>query len=371
MKKLSLLAFLGLTTLCVGQSNPEDIIPTFNLDDYFVQPKFTISVGARALTGTKTTFGGQGLLETTQGFGDSTSTSVIRNYYDGAVYLDNRTGATDGKTDSWAVATLAQFVNNNEDVTFHAYSAQITDASIRSKDTGLSLGTELVVSRDMGKITDKLKWKLFAGLSMNGIAASVRDGVTISLTTVTDTYSMDGQSPPATTPFVSPSNATDSLGNVAVVSILLDRKPDNRTTTTETNSDRIVNFWNLKGTYLTFRVGPTLIYDLSENFSLSVSAGPVLAYAGTTYSVEQSLKIDNSPNLTTTAKDTSGNTLSGYYVDTTLEYAIGDRAGLYLGAFYQDAGTFTQATTQAGSSYTTNVDLSRLQGFRGGLNYKF
>ena len=35
-------------------------------------------------------------------------------------------------------------------------------------------------------------------------------------------------------------------------------------TTTDSNTTQVSNFWHLKGTYLTMRLGPTMIYSITE-----------------------------------------------------------------------------------------------------------
>ena len=370
MKKFYLLAFLTLASLSRAQ-NPEDDIPNFNFDDYFVEPKFSLSVGTRTLNGTKSSFAGQGLVQSSQSISDEVSTDVVRSYHDGVVVRDQRDGATDGKTNTWGYTDARQVLDDGATMSFHTYKADITDSAMRSKDPGMSLGTELVVSRDMGNISKRLQWRLFAGVGINGIESSVRDSVLATITTVTDKYSLDGQTLPPGLPYGAPSSGVDADGNVIETTVYLDRKPDSRTTTTASNNTQVTNFWHLKGTYLTMRLGPTLIYSITDNLRFTVSGGPALVYPGTTYSVEQTLVPDTSDTLVTTVSETEGNNLSGYYVDATMEYLITERAGLYMGAFYQSTGTYVQTITENGSSYTTDVDLSKLQGFRAGLNFKF
>lgn len=376
MKQLYFIVFLVLVSLCKGQSNPEDEIPIFNLDDYYVEPKMTLSVGTRVLNGSKTSFGGQGIVESTQNIGAVGDTGIVRNYHDGSIFKDARTDSDgnpidvgDGKTSSWTMTDLNQIVNDGADIAFHSYSAQVTDSSIHQKDAGMSLGTEIVVARDMGKFGKHFAWKLFAGVGINGIQNSMRDTVPATITTVTDTYTLGGQTAPTAAPYTAPSSTTDADGNVIDTTILIGQKPDSRTIATSTGT--VDNYWKVKGTFLTVRLGPTLIYNVSDAFRVSVSAGPVLVYSGTDYSVEQILKPATSDDITTTVSDTTGKTLTGYYADASIEYLINDRAGLYMGAFYQSSGDYQQTITDSGASYTADIDLSKLQGLRAGLNFKF
>ncbi len=371
MKKFYLLVFLGLTTFCRAQSNPEDEIPNFNLDDYFVEPKMSLSVGVRALTGSKVSFAGGGVVKSTRDIGDETATDVIRNYHDGLLAPDERTGSTDGKTNRWAYLFANQVVDNGTNVAFHSYSAQITDAQTRRKDPGLSLGTELIVARDMGKIGEKIEWKLFAGISLNGIESQTRDNLSATITTITDTYGLDGQTAPTTAPYTAPTSVTEVDGSITDTSLLIRLKPDSRVSSATTNSTQVSNFWKLKGTFVTLRMGPTGTYFFNENLKLSISVGPTLVYSGTTYTVEQTLTVDTGDPVNNTLIESEGENLTGYYGDATLQYMLSETAGLYAGAFYQSNGEYTQSVTNGSSTYTTDIDLSQLSGFRAGLNFKF
>lgn len=365
-----LLLFLGFASISfgAGRGSPEDEIPNFDLDDYYVEPKFTMQVGFRALTGAKTAFSGTGLVSSFAQLQDETSTDVVRGYHDGSVFIGTEPG---DKTNNWAYDDAKQIINDGADVAMHAYSAQTTDGSIRNNDKEVSLGAELVVSRDLGKIGNRIEWMITAGISLNGIQASDRDNVVANVKTITDVYSLGGQTLPSTVPYEAPSFDADSEGNTIETTVLLGRRPDSRTETTVTNDTQVNSYWKLRGTYVTLRLGPTFKFQITDKLRFSVSGGPVLVHSGTTYSVERTFEVDTAATVRDQVSSTEGENLTGYYADAGLEYLISDTAGLYLGAFYQTAGSYTQYITEQSSSYELDVDLSRLQGFRGGLNYKF
>jgi hypothetical protein len=377
MKKSFLLACLFLPALGLAQPN-EDAIPIFNLDDYYVEPKMNLSVGFRALTGPKLAFiGSTGVtssISSTQATGDPAATGIVRNYHDGYIALDQRVDAdgnpvNDGKTNNWLYVDNRQLQETGE-LAFHAYSAQITDNFTRQKDPGNSYGMELIFSRDLGKIGERLHWKLFAGFSVNGVNVATRDSVTALITTLTDRYSMNGQEVP-TAPYTAPAYTTDLDGNTVETSVLIGQKPDSRTLTTRTDDVSVTSYWKLKGSYITLRAGPSVTYNIGERFRLSVSAGPAVVYVGTNYSLEQTLRPDTAADITATINDLGEDFLTGYYVDANVEYLFTDRAGLYLGAFFQGSGQYNQDLSAQGSSYSTELDLNSLKGLRAGLNYRF
>ncbi len=382
MKQLYCLVFLALASICAAQSNPEDTIPIFNLDDYYVEPKMTMSVGFRGLTGPKVSFSGSAGVTSTvssvQAQGDVNATGITRGYHDGYIAPDSGTRkdadgnviTTDGKTDTWRMLSALQVSEAGDAIAMHTYSAQVTDNKTRSKDPGNSYGTELVVARDMGKIGGRIEWKLFAGMSLNNVNVSMRDNVLATVTTLTDLYSLNGQTAP-TGDYEAPSNQVNEDGSVTDTTILIGVKPDSRSTSSVTNDTSVSSFWRLKGTFITFRAGPTLTFKITDKFRLSVSAGPALVYIGTNYVVAQSLTVDTAEPVITAASENDDDILTGYYADANLEYAFNDRAGLYMGAFYQASGDYAQDLTAVGMNYSTRLDLNSMQGLRAGMNFKF
>lgn len=377
MKKVYGILFLTLFAATTAHSQ-QDEIPIFDLDDYLLEPKMKISVGFRALTGQKASFSGTtgitGLIQSTQDFGDTESVDVRRNYHDGYVTINTRLDAdgnpiVDGRTNNWLFLDAKQYREDIGSVAFNTYSAQVADALTRSKSGENSFGTELVVTRDMGRIGARAEWKIFAGISLNGINESMRDTIFATVSTQTDLYSLNGATLP-NVPYSAPSTGTDADGNVIITTVLLGQRPDSRTTAVTTDVP-VSAFWKLKGAYLTARAGPSLTFQISNNLRFSVSGGVAVAYVGTNYTVEQVFQPDTSDALTTEVTEMDDDLLPGYYVDASMEYLLGDRASLYFGAFYQSHGEYEQSINDPRALYSTRIDLSRLQGFRGGLNYRF
>lgn len=393
---LSVVLLLIVSVTAHAQQQEEDeIITDFGTDDYIYVPKMTMNVGFRAMSGPKASFSGRGLVSSTTDYGPATG-AYNRNYHDGVVYQDTRTivdangnttpVAPDGKTNTWAYLDDSQLLDGGL-IAMNSYSAQITDSSVRSKDTGNSYGVELTVSRDMGKVFNtRLHWGIVGGVSMNDLSASMHDSVQATITRTTDIYSLDGVVPPAA-PYSAPTSYSspvvdangnpqyDASGNplsqVVDSSVLIDNQPLKRTTTTQSNTTSVMNTWKLKGSYMTFRVGPTLYIPFGEHFNASISAGGVLVYAGSTYTVTQTYKPDTSDDIIDIVGDGASEFLPGYFVDANLNYVMNDYTGLYVGAVYQGSGGYTQHISNQNAEYSTRVDLSRLQGLRAGLSYKF
>jgi hypothetical protein len=399
MKKPFLALFLLTATAAFAQSqtDAEPAPPemptnlTFDTDVYFIEPKFTLSYGARGLTGTKASFHGTGHISTSQDVGPVTGNTAARTYHDGTVGLDARTtlidngdGTTtsvpispDGFTNTWSFTSATQ-VAANGDIAMHTYYADVIDDGPRSKDGGVSFGMEVAATRDMGKITAHFEWKLVGGLSINDINAKMTALQNATITTLTDLYSLNG-SPAPTPPYTAPAPAGSTITNADGTTTtttndattLLAQDPESRTVTTAIDNTEVTNHFHLKGAYYTFRAGPTFVIPITQRLRLSFSAGAAVVYVGSTFSVEQDFQPVTGVEVSGTEESTKINIMPGYYVDADLEYAITDRTGLYLGAVHQDTGSFKQSIVSTTADYTTKIDLSNLQGFRMGMNIRF
>jgi len=397
MKSLRLVFSLGIFFGCLLQAQeerqaPPTEIPDFsNLDEYIYVPKSTLHLGIRNISGPKTSFSGKGKLTPTDQTGSATGANEYRLYHDGSVSPDGRTTVSDsgdglsasfpvpndGKTNTWAYGNDKQLTSDGY-MTFHNYSAQIIDATTRSRNAGRSSGVELSVAYDMGKAFKRFDWSLIAGVSLNDISASMNDKVTARLTTVTDTYNLFGQLPPIA-PYSAPSSVSGSVTNsdgtistdTADTTTLLGNKPLDRTTTNITDSTSVTNRWKLKGSYFTMRAGPSLTFQFSTRFKASVSGGLALIYAGSTYTVDESFMPDTGAEIKETVTDETTKFRIGYYADATLQFDATERTGFYVGAVYQATGSYDQAIATANANYATKIDLNNLNGLRAGMTFRF
>jgi len=384
-----------------------DEIPNFNqLDEYIYVPKTTLSLGERYfLKGPKTTYSGQGINPSQVDPGaDNTVTTpnISRTYIDGSVSPDQRTvpvatgeGATvatsipsDGRTNTWGYDNASQLLPNG-DIAFHTYSAEITDTAEHTNNGEGNAGVELILDRDMGKI-GKIKWSMTGGFSLGDIHSSVYVSVPTTLTTLTDTYDLFGQVPPAA-PFNSPNTVSQAVygAGSTVVSgsgqssttqsvqqvILLGNQPISRTETpTQTFT---TNRYFIEGSYYTLRVGPTLELPISSKLRLNVSAGPALIYSGAILNVLEDLQIATGTDYTQLYQQENSKLLPGYYVDMNLEYQLTDTAGFYVGNIYQSAGSFEQkvasGTSASGANtyYQAKIDFQNQDGVKGGITVRF
>ncbi len=368
-----------------GGDSRDEIITDFGIDEFIYTPKFTLNIGVRSLSGTKTTFGGRGVVASVQPDSDSTSAGLTRYYHDGTVFRDTRTttdtdGFTslitpDGMTNSWSYNFAGQ-VTPEGYMAFHTYTAAMADPGLRNQNADSSRGIEVLVARDMGNLSKRLDWKLFAGVSLNDVSSAQKESLAAKVTTITDYYTLNGQTPPAP-PYLGPSTSATTVvapdgsnsSSTIDVTTLLGNRPLGRITTVTDGliSDR----WKVKGGYFTFRAGPSMTYAITEKLKATLSVGAALVFIGSTYTVDQIYTPEVGTDIVKIADDATTELLPGYYADATLEYAFTDRAGAYAGAVYQSNGSYQQTIATTEANYTTKVDLASLQGFRLGMNFRF
>jgi hypothetical protein len=246
---------------------------------------------------------------------------------------------------------------------------------------------DLAVSRDMGKLLgSRIAWNLTAGMSINDLSANKNDLVRANLTTISDSYSLYGRTPPDA-PYSSPSTATenvvDAAGNAVLgtdgvaqtisvdTSVLLGNEPAGRTTTTAATDTHVTNRWKLKGAYYTFRAGPTVWVPITNRLRASVSFGAAMVYSGTSYTVTQTLQPDLGSEISDTSSSEAYKLLPGYFADATVQFDLTERTGFFAGGVFQSAGSYTQRIDNDNAHYATKIDLSNQSGVRAGMSIRF
>ncbi|MES2697801.1 MAG: hypothetical protein V4773_30340 [Verrucomicrobiota bacterium] len=387
-------------------------IPDFsNLDEYIYEPKSTFTLGIRHVSGAKTSFtANKGSIASRFAPGDDATTLQNRSYQDGNVQLDTRSTPqldgdgnpviidnqqqlvplpNDGKTNTWNYTDLSQRARQDF-IAFHDYSAEIRPTATIEKDSTASMGADIQVHRDMGKFFGgRVAWTLTAGLSVNDISANTAGTVNADITSITDYYRFHTQNGGMLPdpPYSAPSSTTESVlgpdGSVVTgadgttstrtvdTTVLLDNIPQFRERNPFATNASVTNRWKVKGAYYTFRAGPTLWIPITTRLKASLGAGVALAYAGTSYTVTETLTPDVGTEISETESSEDYKLLPGFYADATLQFDLTERAGLYAGAVYQSTGDYTQTVENATTSYSTKIDLSRQNGVRAGMTIRF
>ncbi len=381
--RIALVVVAGLAVvggILHAQSDDEDEMDYFPL----VPTGNTLQFGLRYIGGPRVSFGQLGSVPMpgTISIGDPTG-AENRVYNDGSVLVDSRKDAngnpvSDGLTNYWTYNFDSQ-VTSAGDIAFHAYSADTLGAGLSAKRSNSS-GWELQIGKVLGKLGGKVEVSLVGGFSFNSIQAKISSSVPATLTTVTDVYPLYGQSVPAapySAPSVSNQYVYDANGNPVLnsdgtpktnpvdTSTILGNQPTRTTTTSTTN---VQGYWQIKGAYYTFRLGPMFRFPLTERLKLSLGVGAALAYVGTEYIAQESVDLtDVMTPLQTANVDTHNKMLPAYYADADAEYWLTERTGLYLGASFQKSGSVNQTL----DGRTAVIDLGSTYGIQSGFTLRF
>jgi hypothetical protein len=115
------------------------------------------------------------------------------------------------------------------------------------------------------------------------------------------------------------------------------------TTSREFSNGTITGSRTLDVNLFTIRLGPSFYWDVTDNFGVSLGAGPALGIAAGEYSFNETVTA-NGVSSRTSGKTDSTDVVFGGYVNATVMYHIDDfgkRADIYLSAQYMPMGDAT------------------------------
>lgn len=275
-----------------------------------------------------------------------------------------------GVTRYWNYVSPSQIQNDR--VAMSTYSAT-SEGATAAKEEGVNSGLELTVSRDLGGAGKRFQWSLTAGIALNNMNAKTGGTIASTLAVHTDYYQLNGPAPTGTTlggpsyiDLTRPDNTTSTAGQETTTTI--GDTPISSTDSTIAGGASIQGNWKVKGAYMLVRVGPTVRTKLSERFGLSASLGVAGAYAGSRYSVVETLDIpDVVEPITESIDNVKNNFLSGFYADLNVDWVANERTGLFAGVNMQNLGGYDQEV----GGRTAKIDFGSAIGVRGGLSFKF
>lgn len=283
---------------------------------------------------------------------------------------------TPGLTRSWAYGSASQLTGDGR-VALSTYSSTSEGASAL-KEEGISPGVEFQYIRTFSKSTRRVQFGLMAGITLNGINGKTAGEVTAALNVRTDYYTLTGAgAPPA--PYFAPSfvDYTTDTGEVIrddglETTTPITALPGSSSETTIAGGAAVRGNWQVKGNYFMVRLGPSIRTQLTERLGLNASLGFAGAYAGTTYTVNESFQVPELDGVFVgasvgTERSTMTKFLSGYYADLNMEWAANERTGLFGGLTAQKLGDYDQAV----GTRTANVDLGTAVGLRAGVSIRF
>lgn len=275
-----------------------------------------------------------------------------------------------GVTRYWNYASASQIQNDR--VAMSTYSAR-SEGATAAKEEGLNSGLELTVSRDLSAAGKRFQWSLTAGIALNNMNAKTGGTIASTLAIHTDYYQLNGPAPTGTTlggpsyvDLTRPDGTTSTDGQETTTTI--GDTPVSSSDSLIAGGASIQGNWKVKGAYMLVRVGPTLRTKISERFGLSASLGVAGAYAGSRYSVVETLDIpDVLEPITESIDNVKNKFLGGFYADVNVDWVANERTGLFAGVNMQNLGGYDQEV----GGRTAKIDFGSAIGVRGGLSFKF
>lgn len=277
-----------------------------------------------------------------------------------------------GVTRYWGYANSSQIANDR--VALSTYGAT-SEGGTAEKKEGMSGGLEFTLSRDMGNVGKRFQWSLTAGLALNNMNAKTSGTVASTLNVHTDYFQLNGPAPTGTT-LGGPSygdltraDGTTATNGLETTTTIGDTPIAGASTDTPiAGGATLLGNWKIKGAYLLMRVGPTIRTQLSERFGISAGIGLAGAYAGSRYSVIESLTVpDLASPITESADSVENKFVGGFYADLNVDWVANERTGLFAGVNVQHLSSYDQQV----AGRTAKIDFGSAVGLRGGMSFKF
>ena len=243
-------------------------------------------------------------------------------YNDGYVLVDS-SGNAGGLTRYWGYQNPSQVVGGNVSMQFHA----IDSSSPSSATDNPQYGAELVYQRVMGSLPSSSGcWGLEAGFSFTDL--DLRDNRNGTALVTTDTYSLNGVTPPG----------AGYNGPFSGAGTLLSDTP-----TRTTESATMISNQKLSGQLFGIRLGPFAELNLTPQLSLDASVGLTLAPAMVDYDFSETGTLAGGDTFSASGHSSKTKLLYGPYVGGMLRYAFNKNWGVYVGAQFQNLTDLEQS----------------------------
>jgi hypothetical protein len=217
----------------------------------------------------------------------------------------------------------------------------------------------------------RFEWGLAATAGISEFNAKTRRGITVNLRGYEYTYKLNRELPAGSTggPTFSDDETEETT---AVINDRYEGYDENDPSAGRTEVNRPVDvngYWQVRGVYYLYRVGPFIRMPLTRRFSISASAGYMGAYVGSKFRYEETMTIPEVSAAYATGDVVKNNQhyISGYYGDLNVEWWLSTRTGFYVGAAYEKMGDYTQIH----DGRRADVKMDGGAGFRFGIITRF
>jgi len=247
------------------------------------------------------------------------------NYDDGFVHTDS-SGNAGGQTWNWGYQNASQVQDNT--VTMHTSSAAVNGTE--NQNDNLGAGFDLVYGRNLGTVLGG-KWGLQAAFDFTGISIHDSQPLSGTGTTISDAYSLGGVTAPQA-PYTGGYNGPGPLLG------------DSPTRTTASETVLITGSRTLDAQVYALRLGPYFEFPFGKHWSGRLGGGLALGVADTKYSYNEMISFGGGQTFNNIGSSESASFQAGGYLEGKLLYAMTPCTSLFVGAQYENLGTFSHNT---------------------------
>jgi hypothetical protein len=275
---------------------------------------------------------------------------IDHNYVDGYNRVDN-TGNRQNYTWDWGIQNANQAPGDG-----YIYMHNMDAGSVDDRTDDPQHGGELTYDRQLGT-WGKAKWGIEA--AANYTAIDISDPWAGNVSLVTDAYQF-----PLTYPWLGtggrvspehiPYNGTyyPKYGNDTP---LLSDVPNRSYSQANVNARRTISA-DLYG----FRLGPYIEYPLNDRWSVAMSGGLAIGYIDSEFSFVESVA---NPEILRQGNTSDTDILVGGFVGVDISYSFNQNWSAFVGAQYQNLGTFEQTANNKRSELDLGTSLYATIGF--------
>ena len=273
------------------------------------------------------------------------------NFDDGYVREDS-TGNAGGYSSYWGYNNNSQ-INSSGVLSLHSASSFSGQSDANASDS-FSAGFELAYGDSYWNWNGaKIGWEFGFGI----LPISITDHSPLIVGVTQNTYSVQTS---GFTPTPTPYQGTyDGTGGSLI-------DPNGTLTSTTNTVGKLTGTRTLDSTLYTFRLGPTVYWDLNDSLGLYVGGGPAVGFAMSSLTYNESISYGGSTALNSGRVDATSIVYGGY-VNATLVYHAPEKADLYIGVQYMPLSD----VTVEGNNRRAKLDLGGEIYISAGVNWPF
>ncbi len=253
---------------------------------------------------------------------------VAKGIYDDGYVKPDESGDPDF-TSNWGYQNASQYdpAGNGGSGTMSMHSISSYTASGSAKEDGGPFpGFEMAYGDNLWYWKHaRVGWELGFGL----LPISIKNNSSLPTSATQSTYTFDtgGISVPTTLPYQGgPSGQGSNIFSTP------------SSPTVQTLDGIVSGSRTLDVTLFTLRLGPTFYWDLTEDFGMSLGAGPAIGIAAEDLSYDETIVLSDGSSAHNKGSISTTDVVFGGYVNGALMYHVLDNADIYLGAQYMPLG---------------------------------